>query len=115
MKVVLHPEADAEFLLAQQRYTDASPLLGRRFYEEVTSVFRQVVEHPLRFKQFDPASTTPIRQCISLCSHIRRKTRRRLDHRRHARQASTGLLEGSNGEVTDPVLSGTWVHIIPTE
>ena len=54
MKVVLHPEADAEFLLAQQRYTDASPLLGRRFYEEVTSVFRQVVEHPLRFKQFDP-------------------------------------------------------------
>jgi toxin ParE1/3/4 len=54
VKVVLHPEADAEFLLAQQRYTDASPLLGRRFYEEVTSVFRQVVEHPLRFKQFDP-------------------------------------------------------------
>jgi toxin ParE1/3/4 len=54
VKVVLHPEADAEFLLAQQRYTDASPLLGRRFYEEVTSVFRRVVEHPLRFKQFDP-------------------------------------------------------------
>jgi hypothetical protein len=29
-------EADAEFLLAQQRYTDASPLLGRRFYDEIT-------------------------------------------------------------------------------
>jgi hypothetical protein len=39
VKVVLHPQADAEFLLAQQRYTDASPLLGRRFYDEITSVF----------------------------------------------------------------------------
>jgi len=36
-----------------------------------------------------------------------------MDHRRHARQASTGLLEGSNGEVTDPVLSGTWVESLP--
>jgi hypothetical protein len=34
VKVVLHPHADAEFLLAQQRYTDASPPLGRRFYDE---------------------------------------------------------------------------------
>ena len=54
MKVVLHPQADAEFLLAQQRYTDASPLLGRRFYAEITSVFRRIIEHPLRYKQFDP-------------------------------------------------------------
>ena len=54
MKVVLHPQADAEFLLAQQRYTDASPLLGRRFYDEITSVFRRIIEHPLRYKQFDP-------------------------------------------------------------
>jgi toxin ParE1/3/4 len=28
--------------------------LGRRFYEEITSVFRRVVEHSLRYKQFDP-------------------------------------------------------------
>ena len=49
MKVVLHPQADAEFLLAQQRYTDASPLLGRRFYDEITSVFRRIIEHPLRY------------------------------------------------------------------
>jgi hypothetical protein len=54
MKVVLHPQADAEFLLAQQRYTDASPLLGRRFYDEITSVFSRIIEHPLRYKQFDP-------------------------------------------------------------
>jgi plasmid stabilization system protein ParE len=54
VKVVLHPQADAEFLLAQQRYTDASPLLGRRFYHEITSVFRRIIEHPLRYKQFDP-------------------------------------------------------------
>jgi len=54
VKVVLHPQADAEFLLAQQRYTDASPLLGRRFYDEITGVFRRIIEHPLRYKQFDP-------------------------------------------------------------
>ena len=54
MKVVLHPQADAEFLLAQQRYTDASPLLGRRFYDEITSVFSRIIQHPLRYKQFDP-------------------------------------------------------------
>jgi plasmid stabilization system protein ParE len=28
--------------------------LGRRFYDEITSVFRRVIEHPLRYKQFDP-------------------------------------------------------------
>jgi len=53
VKVVLHPQADAEFLLAQQRYTDASQLLGRRFYDEITSVFSRIIEHPLRYKQFD--------------------------------------------------------------
>jgi len=54
VKVVLHPHADAEFLLAQQRYTGASPLLGRRFFNEISSVFRRIIEHPLRYKQFDP-------------------------------------------------------------
>jgi toxin ParE1/3/4 len=54
VKVVLHPQADAEFLLAQRRYSDANPLLGRRFYDETTSVFRRIIEHPLRYKQFDP-------------------------------------------------------------
>jgi hypothetical protein len=54
VKVVLHPQADAEFLLAQQRYTDASPPLGRRFYDEITGVFRRITEHPYRYKQFDP-------------------------------------------------------------
>lgn len=54
MKVVLHPEADGEFLLAQQRYTDANPPLGRRFYDEITSVLGRITQHPLRYKQFDP-------------------------------------------------------------
>jgi plasmid stabilization system protein ParE len=54
VKVVLHPQADAEFLPAQQRYTDTSPPLGRRFYDEITSVFRRIIEHPHRYKQFDP-------------------------------------------------------------
>ena len=54
MKIVLHPQADAEFLLAQHRYTDASQPLGRRFYDEITSVFRRIIEHPLRYKEFDP-------------------------------------------------------------
>jgi plasmid stabilization system protein ParE len=54
VKVVLHPQAETEFLLAQQRYTDASPLLGRRFYDEITSVFRRIIEHPRRYKQLDP-------------------------------------------------------------
>jgi len=54
VKVVLHPQADAEFLLAQQRYTDANPPLGRRFYDEITSVFGRIIQHPLRYKQFDP-------------------------------------------------------------
>ena len=34
VRVVLHPQADAEFLLAQQRYTDANLPLGRRFYAQ---------------------------------------------------------------------------------
>jgi toxin ParE1/3/4 len=54
VKVSLHPQADTEFLHAQQRYTDVSATLGRRFYDEITSVFRRVIEHPLRYKQFDP-------------------------------------------------------------
>jgi hypothetical protein len=49
VKVVLHPQADAEFLLAQQRYADVSPALGRRLYDEITSVFRRVVEHPAAY------------------------------------------------------------------
>jgi hypothetical protein len=28
--------------------------LGRRFYDEITSVFSRIIEHPLRYKQFDP-------------------------------------------------------------
>jgi len=96
VKAVLHPQADAEFLLAQQRYTDANPPLGRRFYDEITSVFRRIIEHPLRYKQFDFTGTPPIRERISLRRDIHRKARRHMDHRRHARHARSGLPEGTN-------------------
>jgi hypothetical protein len=61
VKVVLHPQADTEFLLAQQRYTDASPLLGRRFYDEITSVFRRIIEHPRRTQRSSTARKTHAR------------------------------------------------------
>src|ERR1700680_970521 len=35
----------------QQRYTDAGPPLGRRFYDEITGVFRRIIELPLRYKK----------------------------------------------------------------
>jgi hypothetical protein len=37
-EAILHPQADAKILLAQQRYTDANPAVGRRFYDEITGV-----------------------------------------------------------------------------
>jgi hypothetical protein len=54
VKAVPHLQAEAEFLPAQQRCTDASQSSGRRFYDEITSVFRRIIQHPLRYKQFDP-------------------------------------------------------------
>ena len=54
MKVVLHPEAETEFLEAQRRYTEVSSQLGGRFYDEISQLFRRVTDHPLRYKQFDP-------------------------------------------------------------
>jgi hypothetical protein len=61
VKVVLHPQADAEFLLAQQRYTDASPPLGRRFYNEISSTFRRIIEHPLRYRLRLTSGAAPIK------------------------------------------------------
>jgi plasmid stabilization system protein ParE len=54
VKVVLHPQADAEFLNAQRRYTEASSQLGLRFYNEISALFRRIIDHPLRYKQFEP-------------------------------------------------------------
>ena len=54
MKVVLHPEAAAEFLEAQRRYTQVSSPLGQRHYDEISRLFGQIGDHPPRYKQFDP-------------------------------------------------------------
>ena len=47
-------QADAEFLHAQRRYTEVSSQLGLRFYNEISTLFRRIIDHPLRYKQFDP-------------------------------------------------------------
>jgi plasmid stabilization system protein ParE len=54
VKLILHPEADAEFLDAQLYYAAADPELGLRFYDEMSALLIRVAEHPLRYKQFDP-------------------------------------------------------------
>ena len=54
MRVILHPEAEAELLGAQRYYTDVRRALGRRFYDELSSLLLRVAERPLAFKQFAP-------------------------------------------------------------
>jgi hypothetical protein len=82
---------------AAKRYAGA---FGKAYPEG----FQSVRVHDLKYTygHIRPAGTPPIRQRISVRSGVRRKTRHLMDHRRHARQARTGLLEGTNGEVTTP-------------
>ncbi len=54
MKVVVDPEAQEEFLSAQQHYSAASEEPGRRFYDEISGLFRRIISRPLGYKQFDP-------------------------------------------------------------
>lgn len=54
MRVILHPEAEAEILGAQRYYSEIRPPLGRRFYEELSDLLLRVAETPLAFKQFAP-------------------------------------------------------------
>jgi len=61
VKVVLHPEAQEEFLSAQQHYSAASEELGRKFYDEISGLFRRIIARPLGYKQFDP----PARRAFS--------------------------------------------------
>ena len=54
MRVILHPEAEAEILGAQRYYSEVRPALGRRFYDELSGLLLRVAERPLAFKQFAP-------------------------------------------------------------
>lgn len=54
MRVILHPEAEAEILRAQRYYSEVRPALGRRFYDELSGLLLRVGERPLAFKQFAP-------------------------------------------------------------
>lgn len=55
MRVILHPEAEAEILRAQRYYSEVRPALGRRFYDELSGLLLRVGERPLAFKQCEPA------------------------------------------------------------
>jgi plasmid stabilization system protein ParE len=54
VRVILHPEAEAEILGAQRYYSEVRPALGRRFYDELSGLLLRVAERPLAFKQFAP-------------------------------------------------------------
>jgi toxin ParE1/3/4 len=54
VRVILHPEAEAEILGVQRYYSEVRPALGRRFYDELSGLLLRVAERPLAFKQFAP-------------------------------------------------------------
>lgn len=54
MNRILHPEADDEFLDAVRYYAAISPMLGARFYDELSALFHEACAHPRRHRLFDP-------------------------------------------------------------
>lgn len=54
MRVLLHPEADAEFAWAVRYYSEISPDLGIRFYRSMERLMSEACAHPERFCKFDP-------------------------------------------------------------
>ena len=56
-----HREADAEFTVALHYYSDLSPELGARFYDEIEALIAAICAHPLRFRQLDP----PVRRNLA--------------------------------------------------
>ena len=50
----LHPEADEEFAAAVRYYSEISPELGVRFYQEMERLLREACTDPERFWEFDP-------------------------------------------------------------
>lgn len=54
MSFLLHPEADEEFAEAVRYYSQISPDLGLRFYEDIERLLRNIGADPKRFHKFDP-------------------------------------------------------------
>ena len=50
-----HREADAEFTQALHYYSNLSPELGGRFYDEVSQMIAEICAHPQRYRQIEPA------------------------------------------------------------
>ena len=58
---VFHPEADVEYADAALYYARINPELGKRFYDEIESLIRDIRTQPDRFRTFDP----PFRRHLS--------------------------------------------------
>ncbi len=61
MTCLFHPGADDEFAEAVRYYSQVSPELGVRFYQEMERLLREVCLDPKRFRIFDP----PVRRHVS--------------------------------------------------
>jgi hypothetical protein len=51
---VFHPEADAEYAEAAERYAGYGLELGGRFYDEIERLIATIKAAPDRFREFDP-------------------------------------------------------------
>lgn len=54
MRVVLHPEADAELSQGVAYYASIDQALGERFLAEIKRLIAEITLHPKTFRQFDP-------------------------------------------------------------
>jgi hypothetical protein len=54
VKVVFHPEADAELSQGVAYYASIDQALGARFLEEIKRLIGEIALHPKTFRQFDP-------------------------------------------------------------
>jgi plasmid stabilization system protein ParE len=54
LKVVLHPEADAELSQGVDYYASIDQELGERFLGEIKRLIAEISMHPRTFRKFDP-------------------------------------------------------------
>jgi len=96
-----HPKAAEEYAEAAKYYTEIYPDLGRRFYDEMERLIRDIRREPKRFRRFDPPAQWHFFKCFSICSDLRRAARPHLDFGDDAPQPPSRLLEGPRLENTD--------------
>lgn len=53
MRVVFHPQADAELVEAVSYYGEIEKALGERFFQEMKRLVGEISAHPKRFRLFD--------------------------------------------------------------